>query len=66
MSSPDLIHSATGAVQDENTCTLCLARWPLPALADGCALHATRTKVLLQSAQKTLDNGLMKRLSGAL
>jgi len=38
-----------------NICTLCLARWPLPALADGCALHTTRTKVLLQSDQKTLQ-----------
>jgi hypothetical protein len=30
-----------------------LGGWPLPALADGCALHATRTKV--SSAVETED-----------
>jgi hypothetical protein len=37
-----------------------LGGWPLPALADDCALHATRTKGLLQSGQKTLESGLVE------
>jgi hypothetical protein len=36
-----------------------LGGWPLPALADDCALHATRTKGLLQSGQKTLERRLV-------
>jgi len=65
MRSPGYDLSGLGAgIDPVDTCEL--GGWPLPALADGCALHATRTKVLLQSAQKTLDNSLMKRLSGAL
>ena len=35
-----------------------LGGWPLPALADDCALHATRTKGFLQSGQKTLERRL--------
>jgi hypothetical protein len=35
-----------------------LGGWPLPALADDCALHATRTKGFLQSGQKTLESRL--------
>ncbi|OYU10664.1 MAG: hypothetical protein CFE38_16115 [Comamonadaceae bacterium PBBC1] len=37
-----------------------LGGWPLPALADDCALHATRTKGFLQSGQKTLESRLLK------
>ena len=37
-----------------------LGGWPLPALADDCALHATRTKGFLQSGQKTLESGLVE------
>jgi len=37
-----------------------LGGWPLPALADDCALHATRTKGFLQSGQKTLESRLVE------
>jgi hypothetical protein len=37
-----------------------LGGWPLPALADDCALHATRTKGFLQSGQKTLERRLVE------
>jgi len=43
----ELLHSLNG-----------LGGWPLPALADDCALHATRTKGFLQSGQKTLERRL--------
>ncbi|NBZ99699.1 MAG: hypothetical protein EBS88_09530 [Betaproteobacteria bacterium] len=40
--------------------TAALGRWPLPALADGCALHAARTKASLQSGQRTLKKLTLK------
>jgi hypothetical protein len=45
----ELLHSLNG-----------LGGWPLPALADDCALHATRTKGFLQSGQKTLESRLVE------
>jgi len=45
-----------------------LGGWPLPALADGCALHATRTKassaVGVRRHSKTTWNRLTKLVFG--
>src|SRR5574343_1647828 len=57
MRSPGYDLSGLGAgVARIDTCRL--GGWPLPALADGDALHVTRTKGLLQSCQKTRQRGL--------
>jgi hypothetical protein len=60
----------------ETTCvTLCpntwcsggLGGWPLPTMADGDALHATRTKVLsVVEIQKVLRSRLFYQLFSAL
>jgi len=43
-----------------------LGHWPLPVLADGCALHTTRTKGLLQSGSENTqkNNPLIRGFTG--
>ncbi len=55
MRSPGLIFQNCVLIEFENSING-LGGWPLPALADDCALHATRTKGFLQSGQKTQKN----------